>query len=149
MKTWSRFLSLVIGIVMLSTVCGFAYAAESDLTPYGAYDDTVVVTISKPAVSSLGFLDPNDTQENNSMTRLIKDRLNIDVQVLWESDEYANKLALEFTTGTLPDMFYMPESAYLLYRQLVDNGMLYDLGSIYDQCAGDYMKFVNGTYNTV
>ena len=56
---------------------------------------------------------------------------------------------LEPVRDTLPDMFYMPESAYLLYRQLVDNGMLYDLGSIYDQCAGDYMKFVNGTYNTV
>ena len=81
------------------------------------------------------------------MTRLIKDRLNIEVDALWESDEYANKLALEFAAGTLPDMFYMPESAYLLYRQTADNGLLYDLGSIYDECAGDYLKYVNETYD--
>lgn len=148
MKTRQRFLSLVLGIVMLCSLVSMASAADdNNLNPYGAYDDTVVVTIGKPAVSSLGFLDPNDTQENNSMTRLIKDRLNIEVDVLWESDEYANKLALEFAAGTLPDMFYMPESAYLLYRQMVDNGLLYDLGSIYDECAGNYLKYVNETYN--
>lgn len=147
MKTWHRLLSLVISIAMLCSVVSLASAAESDLTPYGAYGETVTVTIGKPAVSSLGFLDPNDDQENNSMTRLIKDRLNIEVDVLWESDEYANKLALEFASGTLPDMFYMPEGTYLLYRQLVDNGLLFDLGSIYDECAGDYMKYVNETYN--
>lgn len=147
MKTWRRLLSLVFGVTMLLTVVSMAGADDGDLTPYGAYAETVKVTIGKPAVSSLDFLDPNDTQANNSMTRLIKDRLNIEVELLWESDEYANKLALEFASGELPDMFYMPESAYLLYRQLVDNGMLFDLGSIYDQCAGDYMKFVNDTYN--
>ena len=147
MRKWNRFLSLVVGMMMLCTLLSFASAEDTDLTPYGAYAETVKVTIGKPAVSSLDFLDPNDNQANNSMTRLIKDRLNIEVELLWESDEYANKLALEFATGELPDMFYMPESAYLLYRQLVDNGMLFDLGSIYDKCAGEYMLYVNGTYN--
>ena len=62
MKTRQRFLSLVLGIVMLCSLVSMASAADdNNLNPYGAYDDTVVVTIGKPAVSSLGFLYPNDT----------------------------------------------------------------------------------------
>lgn len=140
-------LALLLSMLMLLSCACFAQAENTDLTPLGAYEETVVITTGKPYSANLGFIDPNDTQENNSMTRLIKDRLNIEVDVLWESDDYSNKLALEFAAGNLPDMFYLPSSAYLLYRQLVDNGMLYDLGSIYDECAGDYMKFVNSTYD--
>ena len=113
-------LALLLSMLMLLSCACFAQAENTDLTPLGAYEETVVITTGKPYSANLGFIDPNDTQENNSMTRLIKDRLNIEVDVLWESDDYSNKLALEFAAGNLPDMFYLPSSAYLLYRQLVD-----------------------------
>lgn len=142
-----KLVSLALSLMLLTCCVGTACAESTDLTPYGAYAETITITTGKFYTASLDFLDPADTQGNNSMTRLIKERLNIDVQVLWESDEYSNKLAMEFAADSLPDMFVLQPSDYLLYRQLVDNGLLYDLGSIYDACAGDYLKYVNGTYD--
>ena len=142
MKHIARILAVML---ILLSVMGTASAEETDLTPYGAYKDTVVVTTGKAYNANPKFADPNETQEDNVMTRVIKDDLNIDVQVLWESDTYNQKLALEFASGNLPDMFTLNTSEYLLYRQMVDNGYLFDLGSIYDQCAGDYMRYVYST----
>lgn len=138
---------LLAWALLLTAMIGVSNAENADLTPYGRYEDTVVVTTGKFYTAKLGFVDPEDTQENNAMTRLIKDRLNIEVKVLWESDDYSNKLAMEFASDSLPDMFVLQPGDYLLYRQLVDNGLLYDLGSIYDACAGDYLKYVNSTYD--
>lgn len=111
-----KLVSLALSLMLLTCCVGTACAESTDLTPYGAYAETITITTGKFYTASLDFLDPADTQGNNSMTRLIKERLNIDVQVLWESDEYSNKLAMEFAADSLPDMFVLQPSDYLLYR---------------------------------
>ena len=39
------------------------------------------------------------------MTRLIKDRLNIDIDLVWKSDDYVNKLAMQIVADDLPDIY--------------------------------------------
>lgn len=36
------------------------------------------------------------------MTRLIKDRLNVDIDLVWKSDDYVNKLAMQIVADDLP-----------------------------------------------
>ena len=39
------------------------------------------------------------------MTRLIKDRLNVDIDLVWKSDDYVNKLAMQIVADDLPDIY--------------------------------------------
>ncbi len=122
---------------------------EGDImTPYGKYPEPVQVSTAKRASSSPNFA-AGDSLEDNAMSRFIKDRLNIEIVYDWTVDtqEYGNKLSLMLASNSLPDMFTLSSAEYLIYRQLVDNGMLADLTEAYEKCGGDYMKEVFASYD--
>ncbi len=118
-----------------------APAAADIMTPRGKYPEVVEISIPKAASADPRFA-PGDSIDNNCLTRILLDRLNVKFKVAWEveSSEYTNKLSLNIAANDLPDAFtlYAPND-YLIYKQLVDNDMLADLTEAYAKCAGDYM----------
>ena len=111
------------------------------LSPYGKYAEPITISLPKGASADPRFAQ-GDTIDNNCLTRIIKDKLNIIVKIAWEveASEYVNKLSLNIASNDLPDAFtlYAPNN-YLVYKQLVENDMLADLSQAYEKCAGDYM----------
>lgn len=109
------------------------------MTPYGRYPETVVMTTAKKSSAQPNFV-AGDSVGDSAMTRFIKDKVNVEIQVEWEveSSEFTNKLSLMLASGSLPDMFSLGANDYLLYKQLEENDMLADLQAGYDACAGEH-----------
>lgn len=109
-------LVLILALLMPGWSCAEAPAG------YEAYDEPITITVGKKVNANPSFADAADTQENNEMTRIIKDVLNIDVKLAWESDEYDTKLAMSIISQDLPDVFVVNDR--LVYQQLVENNLL-------------------------
>ena len=117
------------------------------MTPYTPYPETLVMTIGKVSSSSPNLV-PGEKVDDNAMTRYIKDRVNVDIQLDWEIDgtEFPNRLALQITANALPDMFTLGQNNYLLFRQLQENNMLADLTEGSEKCLNDFIIATLATY---
>jgi putative aldouronate transport system substrate-binding protein len=126
-----------------------ADAGASDLmSPRSPYPETLTVTACRVLDTNPHFL-AGDTIESNPMTRWINEKLNISYKVVWEaeSSEYANKLSLSIAASDVPDLVPMHTSEYLIFRSMVQNGLVADLGEAYERCAGDYMRDTFASYD--
>ncbi len=122
---------------------------DSDImTPYGKYPEPITLSIVREVPAAPNLLE-GETVEDSVMTRYIMDKLNVGFEVEWEVDEsqYVNKLSLQITSNSLPDMFNLTVNEYLLYKELYDNGMLADISDEYEACAGDFMKETLSTWD--
>ncbi len=117
-------------------------------TPYGKYAETVEIHTAKRSSSAPKLL-PGDTVDDNVMTRYILDTVNVQTITDWEveSTEFPNKLALMMASGSLPDMFTLGTSDYLLFRQLLDNDMLEELGDVYSKVLKPELQATVESYN--
>lgn len=142
------FMSLVLALALL--VCtaipmaayGETAAAYEQTGPgYEPYAETVVLTTVKRTDANAKWPDGEGT-DNNVMTRYIKDKINVEFKTLWDVDstEFINKLSLDIVAGTLPDMFTLGNDDYLVYRQLLDNGLIADMTDAYNTYANWYMR---------
>lgn len=122
-------------------------SADDLMTPYGKYPEKLTVHFAKSASSAPNLLE-GDRVDDSPMTRYITDQINVDFVCDWEveASEYVNKMSLMLASGSLPDMFTLDSSAYLLYRQLRENDLLADLAPYYESCGSDFMKNTLGTY---
>ena len=109
---------------------------ESDLTPYGAYENTLHVTIAKHNSPNPNMPD-GMTITNNPYFDILKEKLNIDLEILWLADNYDMQLALSIMTGDIPDLCLVKD--HLLLKQLVDNDLIQPLDGLYEKCAGTPM----------
>ena len=138
-----RILSLALVLMMAIAVFGTALADDEHC--FAPYEETVVITTGKSLVANPHFLE-GDSQGDNYMTRGIRDELNIDIQLLWEVDDYNEKISLQIAAGDLPDMFRSPN--YLTYLSLVENEMLADLSEAWATYASDFIQMVADSYET-
>ncbi len=137
-----RSLTLILALLLALSMCAVQADNEHAFTPY---EETVTITTGKQLVASPNFLE-GDSQGDNYMTRAIKDELNIEVKLLWESDEYASKISLCIAADDLPDMFVSPN--YITYASLVENEKLADLSEVWQTYATDFTLEVCNSYNT-
>ena len=94
-------------------------------SPYGKYEETVELHTAKRSSSAPKLL-PGDTVDDNPMTRYVLDTVNVKTVTDWEveSTEFTNRLSLMLASDSLPDYFTLGTSDYLMFQQLMDNGML-------------------------
>ncbi len=124
-----------------SVAYGQKTEANTNMTPYGKYAQPITITIAKTATTGTKF--PEGTSSlNNDMIKAIKEKLNIDVKILWEAEgkDYMNKLSLNIASGDLPDIINIHSNSYLTFKSLVKNNMLADLTESVKLCSGDYIK---------
>jgi putative aldouronate transport system substrate-binding protein len=124
---------------------GAAGAGNTD--PLGKYEEPVTVTWAIMTSQVQKFHD-NDTYENNQWSRLIKEKLNIDLKIAFSADgstdAYKNKLNAVIASGDLPDIFKSMDVN--VFKQLQQNGQLADLTDIYDKYATPEVKAYQTKY---
>lgn len=105
------------------------------------YEEPITITFAVQSASVQQFFD-GDTYENNRWTRLIKDRLNIDVEVAFSADSttdaYRNKINAVFAAGDLPDMWRFDNRTF--FQQAYEAGALADLTDLFDEYATPALK---------
>lgn len=138
---------VLVGIVMFSVLAlsgcsggkGKAEATqvdESELKPYGKYEDPVTFTIGR-SQRDMAYMPKGDDIKDNPASRFLTEQTNIVPKVIWESADYNQKLALSISTGDLPDVFGVNEDQY---KELLENDMLADLTEVYEKAASDNVK---------
>ena len=122
-----------------------ANAAEV-IDPLGPFEETVTITTVTRGHSTAIYPE-GDNATSNVYTRAWKDKLNIDVEFLWESaDEYDTKLNLAIASGQIPDVF---ECNAEQLQQLMEADMLMDLSDVYEEYASDRLKKYQSDYADV
>lgn len=119
------------------------------MTPFTPYPETVTLTFARN-MNRGSQLAPGETTSKNAQIDIIKQKLNVDCQIAWETspDQYNQRLALSIAGGTLPDVFLITRDNYMTFKALVDNGALADLTEAYNKCIGgiaaEWLKAYDG-----
>ncbi|CAM3384869.1 extracellular solute-binding protein [Marinicrinis lubricantis] len=155
MKKW---LALVLTAVMLFTVaaCGSGgnsgnngnneegEGAEQSSFTNGKYDPPITLTTVKGLDQNASVFKEGETVEDNVHTRLIKERLGIDIKYDWvvtsTNDGYKNKLRLMLSSGEkMPDVvMYRGDSETV--NLLIDSGQFMAVDELFEQYAGEEYK---------
>lgn len=131
-------LVLALLLVLSITPCGL-FAQTS--APLEKYKQPITISWGIQTAAASKLLD-KDTWENNRWSRLIKDKLNIDLEVAFSADSmtaaYATKLNTVIASDDLPDIFKTQDMN--VFMQLVQAGQLADLTDVYNKYATDNVK---------
>ncbi len=151
--------TLVSLLTALVLVIGFAVpgsastAASSDLVPFSKYEEPVTITVGRMGNTG-GQFAPGQDAQNNAWTQMLRDELNIiiDVENGFDVDasEYENMLALRAASNTLPDTFSIPNTlkSLALFNQLLEGNKLADLTEAYKNVIGGKTKEYLDSLNT-
>ncbi|QJD87713.1 extracellular solute-binding protein [Cohnella herbarum] len=114
---------------------------EATTSPGNSANEPISMSWAVQTAAASKLLD-GDTWENNRWSRLIKEKLNIDLKVAFSADSstdaYKNKLNAIIASGDLPDVFKTQDSNVFL--QLAENGQLADLTDAFNKYASDSLK---------
>lgn len=111
--------------------------------PLTAYDTTLEVSMLFETNAGTAYLN-GDTVEDNVITRVFKEKLNIEFDLSWQvaTGTYATQLDLAIAGNSeLPDMYLVNKSQ--LYTLAV-SGKVKDMTEYYEQYASDNLKSVLG-----
>lgn len=105
-------------------IADFDYEAER----MGRYDKEITITVGAIDWPLNSDVKPGTTPDNQSFNRIVKDKLNINLEytVIGSSDTYGRNLQLAVTSNREPDMFYTTDAA--LFTSLKSQKRLADLG---------------------
>jgi putative aldouronate transport system substrate-binding protein len=145
-RTAQLILALVLCVSLLCPV--FSVAEAEDTVDYLApYDEPITITWSVPTSAVQQFFN-GDTYEDNAWSRLIKERLNINIEVAFSADNstdiYRNKCNTVIATGDLPDIIKWPTITQ--YRQAQEEGLLADLEDVWEKYASPELKAYREQY---
>lgn len=108
--------------------------------PFGKYAETVTIQIGQGIDPTDKTLPQGDSPENNQYTRHVKDQLNIETKIIWQSakgKDYDQKINLAIASDDLPDLVVVNDAQL---RQMVKAGQLADLTQVYDEYASPAIK---------
>ncbi|MBQ8586541.1 MAG: extracellular solute-binding protein [Oscillospiraceae bacterium] len=105
--------------------------------PLGRYEETVVFTTARPMDVGANFPSGMDTL-NNPIVTAVQEKLNVEMDLQWQSADYGTKLDMCIVSDDLPDVFWVDN--YMTYQELLENDMLEPLTNAFRNCAGEYMR---------
>lgn len=147
----NRCLSGCLTVALAAAMIGSLFACkpstkDGPLTEegvYGKYSEEVHFTTVRSAEAD-PKMPEGMTLSDNPYADYMKKDLNVTYEFLWEDSMYDDKLLMDMTTGSLPDIF--PVYSYSMYQQLYLSDMLADLTDAYENYATDSMKERYNTY---
>lgn len=111
--------------------------------PFTKYAEPVTISVGRLSNTG-GQFAPGDSAANNAWTRLIKEVLNVDIDVVYDVDgsNYDSTMLLAAASGTLPDTFQITgtPAAYSLFLSLAKQGKLADITDAYKAVIGGKTK---------
>ena len=130
---------ILIAMLALPSSCNKqpAEQAEDAMTPYGRYENTLKVTIAKHDSPITNFPD-GMSMYNNPYFDILKDKLNIEVEIVWVAAVFDSQLALCIMTGDIPDLCYV--SDHLQLKLLAENDLIQPLDGLFEACMNDWAK---------
>lgn len=147
MAMWRKLLALMIAAMLMLSLAAVAGVAEEEDGPLTPYKDPITITWTVPAQAVQQFID-GDTYDDNVWSRLIKERLNIDVKVAFSADTstdaYTNKLNTTLASGDLPDI--VKWNRITQYRQAQQEGYLANLEEVWQKYATPELKAYREQY---
>ncbi|MGA2974302.1 MAG: extracellular solute-binding protein [Spirochaetia bacterium] len=139
-----RVLHLVLALLLVVSIAPCGLFAQTS-APLEKYKQPITISWGIQTAAASKLLD-KDTWEDNRWSRLIKDKLNINLTVAFSADSsttaYQTKLNAVIASGDLPDIFKTQDMN--VFMQLVQAGQLADLTDVYNKYATDTVK----TYQT-
>jgi len=113
--------------------------------PFGKYAEPVVVNIGRNYEPANNHPSTH-TMEDNLFIDHIEERLNIQVKYAWLADpnSYNDKVNMIITSGDLPDAMLV--KSLTQFNQLVEAGVLCDLGEAYEKTMSPYLKGIFTSY---
>lgn len=140
---------LALTLILTLTSAAFAEGEAVDFASMEgviAYDEPVQITFSR-AVDSTTKIDESDPRmksySENIWTTTFKEALNIDLSYTWiATDEDSNnaKWGAAIASGDLPDAASVSD---VVYKQLLDAGLVMDMTDIYEAEASELYKSLN------
>ncbi|MFI3212558.1 MAG: extracellular solute-binding protein [Eubacteriales bacterium] len=152
---------LVASMALCTVACGSAKeekvetetqeqttVAPEEVDIWAPYEEAV--TLTTVALHHPGEVYPEgDDITSNVWTRFFEEKMNVEIDTQWVSDDYETKTNLSIAEGSIPDVFWVkaPQMA-----QLVEAGMVMDITELFDTYASDrlksYMEYADDTFET-
>lgn len=120
-------------------------ATENAVDPYGAFPETITMSIAKETIPNNNLPD-GGTLENNEFTKYIEKKLNVKVNHAWESepgDAYMQKVGLTIASNAYPDAMIVSLEQL---NQLVKADAIADLTEAYNTNASPLVKEIYDSY---
>ena len=147
-------------LVLALLVSGMAFAsggssttnARQDLTPLKRYDTPVRMTVGRESNAG-GQFAAGQTSEDNGWTRMLKEVLNIEIDVRNGFEvvggDYDQLLALRVASDRLPDTFGISDNArgMNMFYNLVEGRKLADLTNLFPAVVGGMTRAYLDTLN--
>ena len=123
-----------------------ADAETGEADPFGKYEETLEIhfvrstddTIETNVLANL----PGETLEDNFWLDTYEEELGIKVVYDWivkGDDEFNQKMNVSMASGELPDVMCVTATQM---QQLIDAGLVQEMGSVYEEYAADFTKEV-------
>ena len=163
-----RYISLVLVIIMLTTVCYGCKEkkenvvkpeetteenAENQLhlastTPFEKYPEVITYTLGKEISTNNSNMPSGDTYEDNAYTRYLLEKLNVQNVNEFEAmgDMYNTEVSMSIAMSDIPDIMVVNDfgDVALMYKM----GLLADLTESYENCASDAIKQMYESYGS-
>lgn len=108
-----------------------------DIDPFGKYDPPIELTTIR-TISAEQYFDEGENIDKNSIYDYYENKFGIKLKNKWTvTNEYAAKLKIAIASNDLPDFFRVSVSDL---QQLIDNDMIMDLSTLWDQNASESTK---------
>ena len=122
---------------------------QAEHTPLEKYPETVTYTLGKMSGANNSFLPVGNTYEDNGYTRYLKKQLNIQNQDLIELEDngaYDEAVAMAIADKEIPDLLVVNGRENPM--NLVKNGLVEDLTTVYEECTTDTIKEMYDSYGS-
>lgn len=109
--------------------------------------DTVITIGRQTAPNSK--LPEGDSYSNNAYTRLIQERLGIELESAFEAhgEDYDRQVSLAIASGELPDTMIVGSRDEL--EELVNNDLVEDLTEVFEEHADDFLKDIYDSFDGI
>lgn len=119
---------------------------EAKTTPFGKYPELITYTLGKMSATNNSNMPSGDTYEDNAYTRYLKEQLNIQNDNIFEVEgkDYTDVIRVAVAAKNLPDVMIVEGLDVL--NQLVEEDLIADLTTVYEQCASERIKDIYKSY---
>lgn len=134
MKTKKSWLSLLLALVLVCTMCVPALAEGAD--PFKKYDEPVVVTVVKGVTVAT---DTEDKTQDNEFLKFIEKNYGIKLEYKWVTtpEQYSQRIALDLAMDDLADVVVVNAT---VLGQMIESEQAMDITQIWADYADDLTK---------
>lgn len=140
-----QFLAGAVSLALVATLAACGGTKEQTVKKIEKGDplgkEAQLITVTRGTASDPNAKFPEgQTLDDNSYTRMLKEKFNIEVKNAFVASDYPAKVNAVIASGDLPD--YLTNLTYTQYKAIVKAGLAMDISQYWDAYASDRSKDV-------